>query len=270
VAAEQELRFLRQLRRQRTAKPAWSFFVQQYSGLILQLIREFESDYDEVLDRYLYVCRKLADRKFERFTKFRHGGQKEFSAWLRAVARNLCIDYLREQQGRRRLPRAIARLRKLDRELFEAVYWQGYSAAEAFEDLRATRPEVQFSEVLSSLQRIEASMRPWKFVLMTGTSGQQASEANTGTPEGILAQIPDQRIDPEADVLLREKLRALQREVAELPVSDRFLLRLRFEMGLTLQQTATASGLGDHRKVHERLVRILQQLREKLSGRGWK
>lgn len=270
VASEHELEFLNHLRRRRKAKPAWSFFLHTYSGLILQVIRELESGYDDVLDRYLYVCQKLAERNFKRFNKFKHGGQKEFAAWLRAVARNLCIDYLREQRGRRRLPRPVARLPELDQDVFEVVYWKGHSATEAFERLRTARPELQFSDVLGSLQRIEASIRPYKLALLAGASRQPAREASPATPEEILAQIPDQRIGPEADVLLRERLKALQEALTELPESDRLVLRLRFEMGLTLQQTATASGLGDHRKVHERLVRILEQLRERLSARGWK
>ena len=85
----------------RTAEVGWAFFVQHYSGLLLQVARTFASDYDEIQERYLYVCEKLAEHDFQRLGRFTHGGQTQFAAWLRAVARNLCIDYLRKQRGRR-------------------------------------------------------------------------------------------------------------------------------------------------------------------------
>ena len=268
---EQALEFLVQLCRKQTAKPAWTFFVQRYSGLILQTIHEQESDYDQALDRYLYVCQKLADRRFKRLLTFKRGGEREFAAWLRAVTRNLCIDYLREQQGRRRLPRAIARLPALDQEVFETAFWQGHTATEAHEKLRANHPELRFAQVLESLERIQTVLRPWQLqkVLNPKSTSHTVSPVNR-SGEDWLEQVADERASPEEDVLLLERSRLLQQALAELPEADRLLLRLRFEGGLTLQEIARLSGLSDHRKAHEKLARILQQLyyRLKAQGRG--
>ena len=82
-------------------------------------------------------------------------------------------------------------------------------------------------------------------------------------------QFPDERAGPEEDLLLLERARLLQQALAELPAASRLLLRLRFERGLTLQEIARLSGLADHRKVHEALARIFEQLQGKLKGRGW-
>ena len=46
------------------------------------------------------------------------------------------------------------------------------------------------------------------------------------------------------------------------------LLELRFEKGLTLRQTAEALRIDDFRTVHERLVRILGELRDRLFAHG--
>lgn len=267
---EQALEFLAQLRHQRTARPGWAFFVQHYSGLILQTIQEQESDYDQVLDRYLYVCQKLAERDFKRLLRFKQGGEREFAAWLRAVTRNLRIDYLREQHGRRRLPRAIARLPAVDQEVFETAFWQGHNATETHEKLRASRPELRFSQVLESLERIQSVLRPWQLqkVLNPRSAPSAVSPVNR-SGDDWLEQVPDVRAGPEEDVLLREKVELLQKAVAELPEPARLLLRLRFEAGLTLQEIARVSGLADHRKVHEELASILEQLQVKLKGRGW-
>jgi len=270
VADERELPFLDQLRRKQTAKPGWGFFVQRYSGLLLHTIREAESDYDQVLDRYLYVCQKLAEREFRRLLNFKRGGEREFAAWLRAVTRNLCIDHLREQHGRRRLPRAIARLPALDQEVFETAFWQGHNATETHEKLRATHPELRFAKVLESLERIQTVLRPWQLqkVLHPKPTPDSVSPVSR-SGEDWLDQVPDERAGPEEDALLREKAELLQKAVAELPEPARLLLRLRFEAGLTLQEIARLSGRADHRKVHEELARIFDQLQDKLKGRGW-
>lgn len=270
VAEERELGFLEQLRRGEPARAAWVAFVQRYSGVVLQTIQELESDYDAVLDRYLYVCEKLAERDCKRLLAFKRGGAGEFAAWLRAVTRNLCIDYLRQQQGRRRLPRPITRLPALDQEVFETSFWRGHSAAETHEQLRTTRPELRFSQILESLERIQTALRPWQLqrVLHPKANSSPVSPVSR-SGDDWLDQVPDARAGPEDDVLLQEKARLLQEAVAELPEQARLLLRLRFEQGLTLQDIARLSGLADHRKVHEELACIIEQLQNKLKGRGW-
>jgi RNA polymerase sigma factor (sigma-70 family) len=270
VAIGPELAFLEQLGRRQTAKAGWAFFVQHYSGLILQTIREAESDYDQVLDRYLYVCQKLADNGFKRLLRFQRGGPREFAAWLRAVTRNLCIDFLREQQGRRRLPRAISRLSALDQEIFETAFWQGHTAAETHEILRASHPGLRFAQILDSLERIQAALQPWQLQKVLDQKPAPAPVSPVGSSgEDLLEQIADGRASPEEDTLLQEKAKLLQGAVAELPEPARLLLRLRFELGLTLQEMARLSGLGDHRKVHEELAHILAQLQGTLKRRGW-
>ena len=268
MADTDQLGFLKELGHPRTARHGWSYLVHHYSGLLLHTIREFESDYDEVQDRYLYVCQKLTERNFERLTRFMHGGQREFVAWLCVVARNLCIDYSRERHGRRRLPRSIARLSELDQEVFQSVYWQGHSAGEAFEVLHTSRPGLQFSQILDSLRRIETLFRPWKLAELARSDGHQHREARQMTPEGAEEEVPDARPDPETDIITQEKYRSLEEAVSGLPPLDRLLIRLRFEMGLTLEQTAAAAGLTDHRQAHDRLAQILEKLRVELMAKG--
>ncbi|HXE74780.1 MAG TPA: sigma-70 family RNA polymerase sigma factor [Candidatus Xenobia bacterium] len=270
MADEPELAFLEQLRQKQSAKPGWSYFIQHFSGLLLQTIRESESDYDQVLDRYLFVCQKLAERECKRLLSFKRGGQREFSAWLRAVTRNLCIDYLREQQGRRRLPRAIARLSSLDQEVFESSFWHGHNATETYEKLRPNHPGLRFAQVLESSERIQVALQPWQLQKVLEQKPVPSPVSPIGSEgENLLEQVPDGRAGPEEDALLQEKARLLQGVVAELPERARMLLRLRFELGLTLQEVARLSGLGDHRKVHEELARILEQLQCTLKERGW-
>jgi RNA polymerase sigma factor (sigma-70 family) len=196
---------------------------------------------------------------------FRHGGETEFAAWLRAVTRNLCIDYLRGQKGRRRLPVAVTRLPELDRLVFEQVYWEGRSASEAFEELSTSRTDLSFSEVLDSLERLQQILRPWQLEQIANPSARRPHAAS----EQVLTNVPNGRPNPEATAELKQELVLLEEALDQLPPADRLLLRLRFEQGLTLQQVASALRLGDHRKAHQRLAATLARLREILMERGW-
>jgi RNA polymerase sigma factor (sigma-70 family) len=136
--------------------------------------------------------------------------------------------------------------------------------------LRASHPRLHFAQVLESLERIRVALQPWQVQKVLGQRSTPAPVSPVG-PEGenLLEQVPDGRAGPEEDVLLQEKSKLLEKAVAELPEPARLLLRLRFELGLTLQEIAHLSGRADHRKVHEELARILGQLQGRLKERGW-
>lgn len=84
----------------REPQPAWSEFLELYSPIILQVVRLFEYDADHAGDCFLFVCEKLSHEGFRRLRKFRPDGPARFSTWLRAVVRNLCLDWRRQKYGR--------------------------------------------------------------------------------------------------------------------------------------------------------------------------
>ena len=76
-------------------KPAWSEFLESYSPLVLQVVRLFETDNDPVGDCFVFVCEQLRRNGFQRLKRFRPDGAASFATWLRAVIRNLCLDWRR-------------------------------------------------------------------------------------------------------------------------------------------------------------------------------
>src|SRR6478609_92717 len=80
---------------------AWSHFLSEHSGLIYHVIRHFESDPDEAADVFQFVCERLIENRARRLRKFKGEGAATFATWLRAVVRNLCIDWHRQRFGRR-------------------------------------------------------------------------------------------------------------------------------------------------------------------------
>ena len=93
---------------------AWSLFLREYGGLTFQVVRHFERDADNAADCFQFVCEQLVANSFRRIRKFEPHGTATFTTWLRAVTRNLCIDWRRRQFGRRRTPESGPQLTLLD------------------------------------------------------------------------------------------------------------------------------------------------------------
>jgi len=78
---------------------AWNEFLSQYSALIYQVVRHFETDIDRGSDCFQFVCEHLIKDSARRLRKFKGEGTATFTTWLRAVVRNLCIDWHRKDSA---------------------------------------------------------------------------------------------------------------------------------------------------------------------------
>ena len=119
----------------------WHEFLNRFSKLILKVIWQFESDYDEVMEKYLQICTKLTNGNFSIIRKFKITGDTvspKFSTWLVTVVRNLCVDLHRAKHGRKRIPKVISRLSETEQEIFRLYYWKGLSIEEIYRFPRIT------------------------------------------------------------------------------------------------------------------------------------
>ena len=89
---------------------AWDEFLDEYAALVLQIVHLFERDPDRVDDCFVFVCEQLKKNDLRRIRRFDENGSASFPTWLRAVVRNLCLDWRRSRFGRPRSFRVIARL----------------------------------------------------------------------------------------------------------------------------------------------------------------
>src|SRR5262249_45792111 len=53
-----------------------------------------------------------------------YDGQGSFGGFVLRIVNNLCIDLLRKEMPRRRLPAAIKRLEAVEQEVFRQLYWE--------------------------------------------------------------------------------------------------------------------------------------------------
>lgn len=242
---------------------AWCAFLERYSGLIYHVVRSFDRDPDRSGNCFLFVCEQLADKDFRRLRKFDANGRATFATWLCAVARNLCLDWHRKEHGRQRVFGSVSRS-TTDQCLFELVFRRGFSADQAREELSRRGIELTFAaleEKICDLRRCLSSRQLW--LLSSGATMLQSIDSEE---EGIYAIEPaDPGPDPEALTALRETDRHVSAALASLNDSDRLLVRLRYQEGLTLQQVARLVGLKDAQTADRRLRDIIDHLRKALG-----
>ena len=251
----------------RNPEEAWNQFLDDYSATILQVVRRVECDSDFVPDCFQFVCERLSANSLRRLRKFRPHGPAVFSTWLRAVVRNLCLDWRRKRFGRPRFFKCISRLSVFDQEVFRHLYERRVSFDETFQSLRLTFHDITHARLDESSARIEKELTMKQRRLLDARLSRQASQTSATLRDTAAghANIPDAAPNPEAQALLGERARALKRALGRLPQRERLLIRLRFEQELTLEQVAKLLDLGNAQRVERLIKPVLAKLRADLE-----
>lgn len=243
---------------------AWCAFLDRYSSLIYHVVRSFDRDPDRSGNCFLFICEQLSANDFRRLRKFDLSGRASFSTWLCAVVRNLCLDWHRKEHGRHRVFGSVARRSAIAQLLFEIVFRRGLSAEEAREELSRRGVELSFAAVeerICELRRCLSSRQLWLL-----SSGKAMLDSIDAEEEGTYTVEPaDPAPDPESLATLRETHQHVSAALASLTDSDRLLIRLRYQEGLTLQQVAKLVGLKDAQTADRRLRDIIDHLRQALG-----
>jgi RNA polymerase sigma factor (sigma-70 family) len=253
------------LRRLRSPDPrdGWAAFLDAYSPLLLAVIRLFERDEDSVGDCYLFACEQLSRNRFRRLLRFRVDGPASFTTWLRAVCRNLCVDWHRQEFGRHRVFESISRLPTLDQEIFTRVLVDGLSAEDAYLALHPRFPGLTADGIAQGIRRVQTALTPrqqWLLAVRRGRSAQSGVR-QTEDPDELLSKTPTDAPDPEEWTALREEREVLVAGLARLSARDRLLIKLRFERELTLEEMAGLLHLGNAQQADRHVRRAVENLR---------
>jgi len=259
-------RILRSLRTNE-AHGAWAEFLELYSPLILQVIRLFETEDDHVADCFLFVCERLSQNRFRKLRRFNLTGPASFSTWLRAVVRHLCLDWHRKEFGRQRVLQSVARLEKVDREVFRCCFLQELSLEETTSALQPQFPSITLARVAETEDRLRSALSPRQLWLLEIRRHRPIRSINVGSESNgpVSREVADPGPNPETAEVFNEQRAALHRALAQLPKADRLLLRLRFERGLTLEQIGRLARLGSPQKADRRIREILARMRQELA-----
>jgi RNA polymerase sigma factor (sigma-70 family) len=242
-------------------EPAWNLFLELYSGLVSQVVCWFEHGDDESADCFVYVCEQLSRSQFRRLRRFNPDGAASFPTWLRAVVRNLCVDWQRQRAGRYRSFHSVTRLTTFDQEVFHHIWEQNQSVDQCTVALQRNFPATSPEDVEASVERVQNSLSPRQQWLLSSRRTRIESLTQDCDGERIPErEIKDSSPDPELQAAFKEEIDGLHRAIAQLPYSDRILLQLRFEQGLSLAEVARLLSLKNpaaaFRQIEEALTRL--------------
>jgi len=234
---------------------AWHDFLDQYSKLILKIIWLREHDYDEAMEKYLYICKKLCENDFAILGKFQKNyrdNPPKFTSWLSAVVRNLAIDAHRKKHGRKRYPKLLQEMSEMDRKFFMLYYWKGYSLEEIDRQFSASEPDENRSALeihqdikaryLNSNQNPPHKDQPVSFQRYLDELNYSTAQSN-GMPSGELADF-------------------FRYWLQKLPAKKRLVLKLRFWENLKPLEIAEILNIEPPNKVYRILKKGLAELRE--------
>src|SRR5229473_2612928 len=108
----------------RDRNAGWPVFEAFFKADIVRIISRYfppaaGGGYDE--DKYHDVVSLLIEDDCRRIRAY--DGHGSFGGFVLGIVRNLCVDLLRKELPRRRLPAAIVRLPALEQEVFRQLYW---------------------------------------------------------------------------------------------------------------------------------------------------
>lgn len=245
---------------------AWTEFLAIYSETIVGVVRVFSRDADQCSDCFLFVCERLAAKNYRRLRAFEPNGRAQFSTWLRAVVRNLCLDWYRSKHGRRGLFRSIASRDTIDQEIFVAAFHRHVSGYEIWLDLSRKGYRLSYTDIENRLEQLRTSLSARQLWLVSASSVSY-DPAEPEHEEGAVGLAVDATPNPEMLAILRETEAIVRKALAHLNTADRILLRLRYFEGLPLLEVAHLLGLKDAQTADRRIRDAMEKLHKHLRER---
>jgi RNA polymerase sigma factor (sigma-70 family) len=251
---------------------AWSEFLARYTPLLMRVIRRHCADEDHASECFAHVCSELSDDGFRRLRSFRPDGPARFETWLMAVASNLSVDWRRKERGRARPPNSVSRLPELDQQVFRRIYLRGMSRAQCHEDLAPRFPGLTLATVSEINGRLFTSLTPqqrWQLSTRCQASPRPSGRASADDEDPV-SQVEEPGPGPDEQAAEMQAQKRLQDALARLPAEQRFLLRLRYEQGLTLAQVARLTGQPDLFRADRQIRAALDALASLMGGHGFR
>lgn len=180
-------------------------------------------------DRYQEVCLHLLEHDCLRITAYH--GHGSFVGYMHRVVRHLCVDLVRKDEGRRRLPEGIKQRPPVEQAVFKSLCWdgheeeagrrlllaQGYSAAQAEQALAQMRVAIEAGRQ----QPTRVLRGEFPAAEHDGAARTPAFPDTTLTPEQTLIEV-------EAQTAQATTLAVLQEAVEQLPDDEQRFIRLRY------------------------------------------
>ena len=211
-------------------------------------------DESEAEDFASIVKLKLIENDYAVIRKFQ--GRSTFSTFIAIVVQHMLLDYRIHHWGKWHASAEAKRLGDLAVDLEQLLHRDGRSIEEALPILSARHPEATRERLEQIAERLPERRARRHMVDLSEAEGVAIEES---TDEGVLAaerQSTSQRLSC-----------ALREALAQLPETDRLLLQLRFESGMTVAQIARSMRI-EQKLLYRRMEKLLRDLRAELEHAG--
>jgi RNA polymerase sigma factor (sigma-70 family) len=245
---------------------AWSEFLDQFSAHILRIITYMLSDLDQKMDAYCCILDKIKSQNCRRITDYYNESREyNFSVWLTVVVRNLCLDFVRDQRGRRRLPKYVQSLSHCDQLLYQYIYWKQYPREVTYDIL--TMNHGYTGTLIDMLERLDDIVRNIdrdQITHFSNTARLKFKNPLAFTLDALDIQSAN-NIPADAEIISQESRLIFDRIFNNLDTQDQLILKLHFLYGKTLKDTAKILKIKNIWKVHYRLKKAINFLNTELN-----
>lgn len=252
------------------SQPAWHQFIDEYSRLILAVVRRYLTfaGEDDRRDLFVEILRRLKDGMLARYD-----GRSALSTWLFIYTRSRALDWLRSEDGRKAVPKWLLRMSARDQRVFRLYYVDGLGCSMVRETLAREGIPTTLDEMIESLERLDRKLNDGMRRRLAGDLFAQSIGHASGRILNFLSrlraeyEINGHALDPEQQMVEKEVVRVsdLVREcVARLPELERRVIAMRFYEGRTARDTSTEMGLTGQREVYTVEGRAIRRLRAML------
>jgi RNA polymerase primary sigma factor len=215
----------------------WRAFEHFFKRDLQRIIaRYFPAAGDGEDDIYNDVAAALIENGYRRILAY--DGQGSFGGFVLRVVNNLCVDLLRKDVPRRRLPAAIQRLTATEQEVFRQLYWESCPEPQLAAALRIAKVELGKEALATAVAAVRAVLprdfgaddehRPRLVTLPGATDGRDGE-----------SELPDERPTPEDVVIAQQDEAALEQATGALKTA---IARLPQEVRLYLQHVMAGDG----------------------------
>ena len=246
---------------------AWELFTQRYADVIFSYLRHLGFDYDETMDRFVYVCQKLCEQDFRRLKSVRYAGSYgDLTPWLRKVIKNLSINWVWSTEGRRRLLKPITRLPARQQRIFELYFWKGLCPSALCEQLQLEHQQTDLPEVLDALESLFSLLsqkKLWRLMSNLMRMRREMSLDDVDEETGIGMEPAEGGPNPEEALMEREEEERMNRALSNLDSQERLMIQFRYEEGMVVSEIAELLRASE-KEVQSTLKGALQKVRRLL------
>ncbi len=233
---------------QQEPKYAWNLFCEKHSDFIFMVLRRMGFDYDEAMERFVYVFEKLCEDDFRRLKSVKYAGDSgDLAPWLRQVVKNLCVNWAWSENGRKRLLGFVKEMPEREQRIFQIHFWQGKTPFEIYEILKLEHhSDVEIGDVFDALEKITEHLsqkKLWRLISGLSKAQQNFSLDYEDEEMGLKIEPVDIKNDnPEITLQKKQASGQINEALEHLSVREKLVVQFRYEEAMTLSEIAQMLG----------------------------